>query len=318
LSDENKQYVKKNLIRLNVPLYVESNSGLKGDPELEAITIKSGDKFVSLMMQKKYFDSVIRIGGVPTLRLWRDLEDKYKNIPVISISENEYTGLGRETIHFNNISYLGALELKLTKNENIFLQDKEIIKEKMDLINKFPHSEHSLIFYLSEMINNDRIYLGNSLPIRYWDEFSFKRNSNVFANRGANGIDGQISTFLGWSKTDEKNWCVIGDLTALYDLASLWITPQMTSNKNFIIIINNKGGQIFKKMFERDIFINSHDKSFNHWAQMWNWNYQMWNFIPSNEEFKLENNTVIEVIPDANETEQMNQHLEALWKKHML
>jgi 2-succinyl-5-enolpyruvyl-6-hydroxy-3-cyclohexene-1-carboxylate synthase len=269
------------------------------------------------MMKNGHFDSVIRIGGVPTLRLWRDLEEQHKDIPVMSFAENDFSGLSRESIHFRELDYLKLFDSSFSINNEIHAMDKMIYDEKKKLIKQFPLSEQALVFRLSEIIDQDRVYLGNSLPIRYWDEYSQKNHSSVFANRGANGIDGQISTFLGWSKTESRNWCVVGDLTAMYDLASLWITPQMASNKNCIVIINNKGGQIFKKMFAKDIFINSHDLSFNHWAKMWNWNYQQWNKVPNSSENIILGNTIIEVNPDSEETDLMNEQLEALWKKYM-
>ena len=49
--------------------------------------------------------------------------------------------------------------------------------------------------------DGDCIYLGNSMPVRYWNSFAQTAipTENVRANRGANGIDGQISGFLGVS-----------------------------------------------------------------------------------------------------------------------
>jgi 2-succinyl-5-enolpyruvyl-6-hydroxy-3-cyclohexene-1-carboxylate synthase len=317
LSNENKQKIKQELLRLNAPLYLESTSGLKGDPDLDPMVLKSGEKFISLMMSKGQFDSVIRVGGVPTLRLWRDLEDKYKEIPVVSFAENQFTGLSRVSQHFSRFENLKSFDISYQKNIEIYVLDKEIFEKKMQLLEKFQNSEQALFFQLAGLIDQDPVYIGNSLPIRYWDEFSFKAHSSVFANRGANGIDGQISTFLGWSESGCRNWCVVGDLTAMYDLSSLWITPQMTTQHNCIVIINNKGGQIFKKMFAKEIFINSHNLSFSHWAKMWNWNYKQWNKIPSSFEDKPVDNTIIEINPSAHETEQIAEHFEALWKKYL-
>ena len=73
------------------------------------------------------------------------------------------------------------------------------------------------------------VFLGNSLPIREWNVFAATEDRwlRCHANRGANGIDGCVSTFLGLGADEAESWAVVGDLTALYDLAALWITPAL-------------------------------------------------------------------------------------------
>ena len=167
------------------------------------------------------------------------------------------------------------------------------------------------------MISGDPVFLGNSLPIREWDEFSSSElatGQSVFANRGANGIDGQISTYLGWGTQILPSWCVIGDLTALYDLAALGLVSN-ASNIHRLIIINNFGGQIFSKVFNNDKFLNSHGIEFEKWATMWKWDFQM---IKSEADFKkltaLTTNTVIEVQPDPLQTKHFNADWNAICK----
>src|SRR5207248_3106992 len=41
------------------------------------------------------FDGVIRIGNVPTLRFWRDLDEKFKVLDVVNISALPFPGLSR-------------------------------------------------------------------------------------------------------------------------------------------------------------------------------------------------------------------------------
>ena len=67
----------------------------------------------------------------------------------------------------------------------------------------------------------------------------------VRANRGANGIDGQISSWLGASAAEQNAWGIFGDLTALYDIAGLKMLSQVECRGRVLVVINNGGGKIF-------------------------------------------------------------------------
>ncbi|MGL5334677.1 MAG: thiamine pyrophosphate-dependent enzyme, partial [Enterovibrio sp.] len=71
----------------------------------------------------------------------------------------------------------------------------------------------------------------------------------VFANRGASGIDGLIATATGvararFAKAQGPLLCVLGDLSALYDLNSLALL-QSSRAPVIVLVINNDGGGIF-------------------------------------------------------------------------
>ena len=84
--------------------------------------------------------------------------------------------------------------------------------------------------------------------IRAFDSYSKKFDKDIlfFSNRGASGIDGNISTALGISVSYPKrsNFLIIGDQAFMHDIGSLRLLKNMKSNLT-IIIINNNGGAIF-------------------------------------------------------------------------
>jgi 2-succinyl-5-enolpyruvyl-6-hydroxy-3-cyclohexene-1-carboxylate synthase len=133
----------------------------------------------------------------------------------------------------------------------------------------------------------------------------------VSGNRGANGIDGQLSTFFGWRPQHAHSWALLGDLTTLYDLNAPWILPQQVSTSWTLAIMNNSGGQIFKPMFNRDAFLNRHSLNFEHWSKMWNLTYQCTDSLT--EDFKVLPQ-VLEINPSEEQSEQLHQKLEMLWK----
>ncbi len=326
LNVQDQKTVLNFLKKFSAPVYCESPSGMRGHPELASTEIHSGEQMLSLLLQKKYCTSVLRLGAVPTARVWRDLEDLWKDLPVMSFANNNFSGLSRQSSHFKSFAVLErifaaehspamadlAAETKwLGKIKNL---DRKISEQLQNLFLQFPLAEPSLVAKLSAHLSGQNIYLGNSLPIREWDlaaNFG-KPPERVLGNRGANGIDGQISSFLGSANSNTENWCVVGDLTAMYDLSSLWIAPQMQKAKLRLVIINNKGGMIFKKIFGKDIFLNRHQTEFSHWAKMWHWDYQLWSEIPA--AWHLSDHQMIEIHPDDLQTEHFWQQWGQLWK----
>lgn len=93
------------------------------------------------------------------------------------------------------------------------------------------------------------LYVGNSMPVRDMDTFFWPR-AHVplcLGNRGANGIDGVISSALGASAaggTETSAVLVIGDLSFYHDLNGL-LAARLHGLNLTIILVNNNGGGIF-------------------------------------------------------------------------
>ena len=67
----------------------------------------------------------------------------------------------------------------------------------------------------------------------------------IIANRGANGIDGIVSTALGVSVDQKKpTFLLIGDLSFFHDLNGLLVAKMNQLNLT-VILVNNDGGGIF-------------------------------------------------------------------------
>jgi len=101
--------------------------------------------------------------------------------------------------------------------------------------------------------------VGNSLPIRDFDNFVGKTNKNLklFFNRGASGIDGVTSTALGIASIEKPAVLITGDLSFLHDLNAL-LPAKKYSIPLIVILINNNGGGIFEMLP-----ISSEKKLFN-------------------------------------------------------
>lgn len=89
--------------------------------------------------------------------------------------------------------------------------------------------------------------VSSSMPIRDADTYFLKtdRDVRIFANRGANGIDGVVSTAFGIQAANKRpGFLLIGDLALLHDLNGL-IASKLQASDMTIVAMNNDGGGIF-------------------------------------------------------------------------
>lgn len=91
------------------------------------------------------------------------------------------------------------------------------------------------------------LYAGNSMPVRDLDTFlpAGERAVRCLSNRGANGIDGVVSSTLGVAAVgDRPTVLVIGDLSFYHDLNGL-LAGKLHGLRATIVVVNNDGGGIF-------------------------------------------------------------------------
>ncbi|HVO41013.1 MAG TPA: 2-succinyl-5-enolpyruvyl-6-hydroxy-3-cyclohexene-1-carboxylic-acid synthase, partial [Aggregatilineales bacterium] len=91
------------------------------------------------------------------------------------------------------------------------------------------------------------LYLGSSMPVRDGDTFfpATEKKIRFLSNRGANGIDGVVSSALGASTvTSDPLVLVLGDLSFYHDMNGL-LAAKLHHLNATIIVINNDGGGIF-------------------------------------------------------------------------
>ncbi|MEK4653189.1 2-succinyl-5-enolpyruvyl-6-hydroxy-3-cyclohexene-1-carboxylic-acid synthase [Niallia sp. FSL W8-0954] len=131
---------------------------------------------------------------------------------------------------------------------NKWIEINEITKKELTKTAEIQEMSEAKLFHcLGEMIPNDAVlFVGNSMPIRDLDTFFHKQNKKVtiIANRGANGIDGTISTALGVGVIKQPLFLIVGDLTFFHDLNGL-ILSELYQLPITVILINNNGGGIF-------------------------------------------------------------------------
>ena len=137
----------------------------------------------------------------------------------------------------------------------------------------FPFSEMSAVGSVIHRLPACTLHLANSSAVRYAQLFDLPMGVEVFSNRGTNGIEGSLSTAVGYaSSSDRLNFVFIGDLSFFYDMNALW-NPNCGSNLR-ILLLNNGGGEIFHALPGLEVrpvtskfVIAAHETSARAWAE---------------------------------------------------
>lgn len=173
---------------------------------------------------------------------------------------------------------LAQLSVVLPRNRQSITQAKDLLDHKWnaqkDLLNA--HSKehfdfHRVLCMLKQALIEDEqpytLHLGNSTAVRTAGQVFEGGEAPIFCNRGTNGIEGSLSTAVGYAI---GMWglsiSIIGDLSFFYDGNALW-NMQLPNNLR-ILLLNNHHGAIFDHLPglaqspARDAFIAAGHQSF--------------------------------------------------------
>jgi len=177
---------------------------------------------------------------------------------------------------------------------------------------------HVINTLLEAVPEQSLIFSGNSMAIRDFDTFINHTNIGdkslkLYANRGASGIDGNISTFAGLLAAQPEHYgvAVLGDLSFFHDMNGLLMLRQLQKQgyNGTVILLNNHGGGIFNYLPPRQL--NEFEKlwqtdtalEFRHCADLYQLKYiritQVSELEQLTEVFRQNGFTLVEVIIDA-------------------
>jgi 2-succinyl-5-enolpyruvyl-6-hydroxy-3-cyclohexene-1-carboxylate synthase len=307
LHPDEAEFVTPFLHILGAPIMAEATANLHA-PSLQPLLMGGGESALRALNSTH----ILRIGAVPSWRWWRDIEQR-SGLAIVQFSNAAYPGLAR-------YQSMSVHPLAMLRNQvataNLF--DGPVSAHRADrsarlgtLLEAHPLAEPAWMRHLSVVIPaGATVFLGNSLPIREWNLAAISAGHITFANRGANGIDGIVSSFFGSAAEAAESWLIVGDLTALYDLAAPWIVDQLPAANRRIVVINNGGGKIFSRVpalaalgpEALGVIENRHDLCFAPWAQLWGFGYILMT-DPGQLADLPTGNVIIEVRPDGTMTE---------------
>lgn len=228
-------------------------------PQVKTI-ITIGNQMIS-KAARAYFKSIpniLHIDIAPYARKWDAISSNYICIE------------SKETMALKNL-------LKMESNcidfQNEWIDSVKIVSKKHEsFFENIVFKEWSVLYQIFEKTSNDTIvFWGNSSLVRYASWSNFKPNIKHYVNRGVSGIDGVLSTAIGWqAKKESKNFVVVlGDVSALYEMNAFHSIHLIKSIN--VLIFNNKGGMIFDNIHDlqgQNDVLTRHDFSFEHIAKM--------------------------------------------------
>ncbi|MBP0003015.1 MAG: 2-succinyl-5-enolpyruvyl-6-hydroxy-3-cyclohexene-1-carboxylic-acid synthase [Cyanobacteria bacterium SBC] len=202
---------------------------------------------------------VVQIGELPTSKVLREwLSDLQAKTWILDPSDRNVDPLHSKTTHLR-ISieqFFSPDPLAVKGRESDFCQRwreaDATVCQTLDrtLSDTTEIVEPKIAWWLSQTLPpHTPLFVSNSMPVR--DVEWFWRPSDtgvqVFCNRGANGIDGTLSTALGVAQGNRPSVLLTGDLALLHDTNGFLLRRHLRGHLT-IVLVNNNGGGIFEML----------------------------------------------------------------------
>lgn len=138
----------------------------------------------------------------------------------------------------------------------------------------FPYTQMAVIGQLMQSLPGScALHLANGSAVRYAQLYPLASDVEVCGNQGTGGIEGCLSTAIGYATASDKlNFVIIGDLSFFVDMNALWcqhVRPNLR-----ILLLNNGGAEGFHTLPGMDKGSNSqpyltagHQTSARAWAE---------------------------------------------------
>ena len=272
--------------RAGYPIVADPLSGLRFGPHVADTAVLSA--YETILSQEPGWpepEVVIRFGAVPTGKWLNSYLDQIRPRYRLHLRANGvWADDSHRVSHFWQVDeartcHLLAERLPVRPNGDWidpFITTETAVWQSVAAHIGDPFFDATAVYDLIEMLpENGRLFVGNSLPIRQVDQFgraSYKRIC-AYANRGASGIDGNLSTGLGLAAASgQPTVILVGDVTFYHDwngLLAASASSQINLPPVVIVLLNNNGGHIFRRLpirrFEppfTDLFVTPHGLDF--------------------------------------------------------
>ncbi|PMB40211.1 2-succinyl-5-enolpyruvyl-6-hydroxy-3-cyclohexene-1-carboxylic-acid synthase [Fischerella thermalis CCMEE 5330] len=252
---------------LQFPVLAEGLSPVRNYASINPHIISTYDLILRNQQLAKQLtpEIVIQIGEMPTspvLRNW--LKSTAARRWVIDSSDQNLDPLHSRTVHLRvNVEELvskqeGKFSLSphhsTTPSSYLQLWHQVEVQVRTNVDHTFKQIddllESKIAWLLSQSLPPQTpLFIANSMPVRDVEYFWQLNQSGIrpFFNRGANGIDGTLSTALGIAHRHQSSVMLTGDLALLHDTNGFLIRNKFVGHLT-IVLVNNNGGGIFEML----------------------------------------------------------------------
>ncbi|MGF1448058.1 MAG: 2-succinyl-5-enolpyruvyl-6-hydroxy-3-cyclohexene-1-carboxylic-acid synthase [Opitutales bacterium] len=237
-------------------------------------------------------EAILQIGPLPTSKILRAWLEGLEPITwIIDGSSENRDPLHRRTQHLRCTFEQFFADLRIEGGvASDFLQrwqalEAEALKQVHEVLdNESALFEGKAAWMLSRSLpQGTHVCVANSMPVRDVEFFWAPNDLNLctVCNRGANGIDGTLSTALGMAHVSKKPSVLLtGDLALLHDGGGALLSRSFSGHLT-IVLLDNGGGGIFHNLpiarFDppfTDLFVTPQSVDFAQLAKLHGWTYE--------------------------------------------
>tara|TARA_B100001123_G_scaffold262846_1_gene292722 strand:- start:396 stop:1556 length:1161 start_codon:yes stop_codon:yes gene_type:complete len=260
---------------LGAPLLADALSGLRSGPHDCSNVIDAYDAFLrDVPVDAITPDCVLRFGAAPTSKVLNQflarVTDAVHILCDLPGSFRDPNGCTTHSLTADPLSAASSLHKAVAQssNESWLAKWRECdARARRTLANYAlnqaePFEGRAVIELQRSLPAGATIFVGNSMPVRDVDSFleGSEKLLSVVSNRGANGIDGVVSSALGHVAAGVGPVVLlIGDLSFFHDLNGLWAGSRHGLDLT-IVLLNNGGSAIFHYLPQAD-----HEHVFEEW-----------------------------------------------------
>jgi 2-succinyl-5-enolpyruvyl-6-hydroxy-3-cyclohexene-1-carboxylate synthase len=245
--------------KLHWPVLAEGLSPVRNFASLNPHLITTYDAILrqSTWAEALVPDQVIQIGPLPTskvLRQWLERTDPLRW--VVGAPGRNLDPLHGRTLPLNMdvVTLAHQVERSLPASDYLqrWLTLEQKTRQRLDAAFSSMDDlfEGKLPWQLAHTLPpGTPLMIANSMPVRDLEWFwpPSDRQIQPYFNRGANGIDGTLSTALGIAHGNQPAVLLTGDLAFLHDTNGLLSVPHLRGHLT-ILVVNNNGGGIFEML----------------------------------------------------------------------
>ncbi|WP_010532311.1 2-succinyl-5-enolpyruvyl-6-hydroxy-3-cyclohexene-1-carboxylic-acid synthase [Lentibacillus jeotgali] len=243
-----------------IPILADPLSQVRAGEHHKDVVIEGYDAILrsESIREKLKPDFIIRFGAMPVSKPYLFYVKEHNSIPQFVVENTagyrEPAGNKTEMIYADaallckdlmNLADRDSSDAKWLQTwQNMNQTAKDFLLESDD---ENGVTEGEAVRSLMEVIpDNSGIYVGNSMAVRDLDTFfmTTPKSIEVLSNRGANGIDGMISSGMGAASIGAPVTLLLGDLSFFHDMNGLLAAKHYGLNIT-ILVVNNNGGGIF-------------------------------------------------------------------------